>query len=451
MSALISKTVPQTKWWGENLCKRSNHVKHIQQITTMLAVGYVAILNKARKSHIQFDQMIIDPPKDGFTNSIIQNAVYKNFWREFSVDLSDNHTGIGLCPFQIIEEQITLDDGDKIKIKYPKPLTLGSYELLLTENDNNETCYSVFRTNTSLFEQDTMSDIYIVHSIHRKGPNLNNSFIDSDCGILVHEWMQMCHLEKLRQNALETMVKPMMYIQYNTGSSNAMQNVIDNLRADAVQTVVEGRNGTNDSSTQNAIQFDYETNTATLPIGQIVAPTQPIIPTATLFEEINKREVQFKNHADLSFNMTVQNIMADTGGLHSRSESAVAESKATMSAGNTEHIGDIISSLQAVFNLIYPDQHEPVHVVIPTRSLADNKTIYELYDRGFINSSVAAEEAGKNASIHISRMAVADKLKTKKSKKRQEGGGEGSGDDTQSKKRHKIKKEEEEEDDDNKV
>ena len=390
--------------FGANSSGSSNGISIIRHIYRMMSHGYVKMVADARMNLLQFDKMRID-----FTDteeaSPLMKHVYDTYWTSFVTDILKHYTAIGRCPFRIKTETVEFD-GKKWEIPVPIALPEYSFDLhTFIDTKTGEVEYSITWIGgiTSLLYSE---DVYILCSNYKRGPSpVSANIVDSDGGALIHEWIKLERVREMERVVTETLIHPTTYIQRQVMPSN-VENVIQNARTNELldEEFRPDENGFNTPADMKPT-YDAEHNIAVLPVGYIVAPNQPQLPNIALLQTFREKQNEFQEHTDLVMNMPFQSIKNDTGGLHSRSEAAVDESRANSSARISMITSDLCASTKAVHKLIYPDSNGSVlNIDIPSRSLVTYQNIFHLLEHGLIDKHVAAEEAGKIGSIHVSRM-----------------------------------------------
>jgi hypothetical protein len=148
-------------------------------------------------------------------------------------------------------------------------------------------------------------------------------------------------------------------------------------------------------------EFDVKKRFVVVPPEMSLCQTQPRLEPA--LANMDALERSFNELVDVALCMPVQNARTDGSAFHSRSQSAVDESRSIKSAAINEIIADMTTGIQEVFALVYED-NPAVNVSIPTRALVDLSSIFTLKDQGMIDHQLAQEEALKIVGIHPNRL-----------------------------------------------
>jgi hypothetical protein len=161
----------------------------VNEIYLMMSHGYVRNVSDARMNLLQIDNMdiaYIDQPE--YIPSELMRHIYKKFWVPFVADVYKHRTAIGVCPF-IMREEVVEFNGEKRSSKIPVALPEHSFDISsYIDTETGRIQYSVNYHNLRELKND--EDIYVIGSLYRRGPSpVNNLFVDSDAGSLVHDWM----------------------------------------------------------------------------------------------------------------------------------------------------------------------------------------------------------------------------------------------------------------------
>ncbi len=388
-------------------------------IFKMMSRGYVRAVSDARMNLLQFDKLEAIY-LTGEKPSSLMDYIHKRFWAPFLADAYRHRTSIGICVFRIVEAEFEVESQMR-KERVPEALPEGSFEVTPTINqETGNVEFSVSQISKFGARDD---EVYVLHFIYKKGPSPYSDIIDSDAGILLEEWKKLGAYETKEAALWNGYLRPWMYCQRTVMPTN-VQHTVESARSNDLLNPEfrPDESGFNGPSHPH-IEFDERTGVAYVPIGHSLTKRSDDQPSVQLFEQIKYREKQFHRLVDQTMSMSYQNIEADTGGLHSRSEAAVDEARASTTTTVSTIISDLSAAMQLVHSLIYSDSpEERIVVSIPSRSLVTFKNLYDMLDKDLISQQVAAEEAGKISAIHSSRMNLGKKRvrdgKQKKSGKR---------------------------------
>lgn len=378
----------------------------------MMSQGYVKAVSDSRMNLLQFDRLEAVYPT-GTKNTPLTDFIHKRFWAPFLADAYRHRTSIGICVFKVTEVVFEFKS-EKRTDRVPEALPEGSFDV--TPYLDRETGHIRFCISRNDMSMPYEEDIYVLHFIYKKGPSPHTSVIDSDAGILLNDWKALRAYVEREDTLWELYLRPWIYSQ-RTVMPNNVQHVLESSRSnDLANPEFRPDAGGFNGPPHPQIEFDHKTKVAYVPIGHTLTKNTGDQPSVQLFEHIKHREKEFHRLVDQTMSMSYQNIEADTGGLHSRSEAAVDEARASTTTIVSTIISDLTSAMQLVHAMIHsakPDDR--ITVTIPSRSLVTFKNIYEMLDRGLITHVVAAEEAGKISAIHASRMnLVSEKRAVKK-------------------------------------
>lgn len=395
-----------------NFTGSTGAVSVVPLIYNMFAHEYPAAVANARLSLIEFDNMKVDVTETEMPSPIMEH-VYSRFWTPFARDVGYNIMCIAATPFRFVNETFVFE-GRSYTMTVPRALERGGYDVSTYEDENGEKAYNVLPVSGRnmkgiIFGSD--DPIYVVDSKYRNGiSTYNQAIIDSDGGLLVDKWLETKDLRHSATKLVGLMTTPSIYIQKHQVTSFSDSAVENTRHGDLLglsrESHVDGGSdvlpiGPAASITRNAV-----INTTLLPDGHILAPHQPARPDPRLLDYYNGKEAEFKELVDLVMKMHFQIIKADTGGLHSRSEAAVAEARSSTSAHVGELISDITSCVQTVFGLIYADRTVAVNVVLPCRSLATVDILWDMYANNMAPHNLVAEELAKMMNIDSSRLLL---------------------------------------------
>lgn len=383
-------------------------------IFKMLSQEYPAAVMNARLALIEFDSMMIDVTEEEVPSAVMK-YVYGRYWNTFAREIGPSFIGISCMPFRFVNETFMFE-GKTYTMTVPVALERGGFDVSTYEDETRQKAYCVFpvggnsRTlNLSIY--DGKDPIYVVESKYRKGiATFNQSIIDSDGGLLIGKWLETNDLRVAATKLVGLMTTPPIYIQKHQVSAFSDSAVESARHSDLLGLGNNGAGGADNMliGPSAAISRNLEINTTLLPDGHILAPHQPPRPDPRLLDYYTNKEAEFKELVDLVMKMHFQIIKADTGGLHSRSEAAVAEARSSTSAHIGELVSDIISAIQTVFGLIYPDRISAVNVVLPCRALATVDILWDMYANEMAPHSLVAEELAKMMNIDKSKLIMKD-------------------------------------------
>lgn len=374
----------------------------------MLAQGYTAAVSSSRQSMIEFDRMTIDETETEEPSPLMK-YVYGRYWVPFAVAIYHHFTAVAICPFKLVTETFMFEHKE-YKMTIPRALERGSFDIITTTDTRGAKVHTIV-TLTNSFMDDGGEDntVYIVHSKYRSGMSSTNAaIIDSDGGALVKKWIDMLALNAAAENLVKLMSTPAIYIQkqpVSAYSDSAAEHARHDDLANPILQEYERKQGYALSSTV-FMTHNQDINASLLPDGYMMSPNQPERPDSRLLEYYRNKDAEYRELVDLVMKMHHESIKSDTGGLHSRSEAAVEESKAATSAHLGEQVADITSAIRTVFGLIFSDRTDIVNVTIPCRSLATMELLWELYRNKMAPHKVVAEELGKMMNIDKSKLIL---------------------------------------------
>lgn len=387
-------------------------------IFKMLSQEYPAAVMNARLALIEFDSMLIDVTEDEVPSAVMK-YVYGRYWNTFAREIGPSFIGISCMPFRFVDETFMFE-GKQYTMTVPVALERGGFDMYTYEDDTRQKAYCVYpiggNTSRSLnigYFVDNKDPIFVVESKYRKGiSTFNQSIIDSDGGLLIGKWLETNDLRNAATKLVGLMTTPPIYIQKHQVSAFSDSAVESARHTDLLNMSSLSSNQHNAENMligpSASISRNLEINTTLLPDGHILAPHQPPRPDPRLLDYYTNKEAEFKELVDLVMKMHFQIIKADTGGLHSRSEAAVAEARSSTSAHIGELVSDIISAIQTVFGLIYPDRVSTVNVVLPCRALATVDILWDMYANEMAPHSLVAEELAKMMNIDKSKLILKD-------------------------------------------
>lgn len=379
-----------------------NEKSVVHDIYTMLSSGYVAGINSSRKSHIQFDTMCLESSIDEETGEVVEptgfmDHVIAQYWRPFAQSMYHHFTAIGVCPYVV---QVRSVEFKNTKKRVPIPVALEPLDFTVSASRNEK--YEKEYTITSKTIDSDENEIYVVESSRCGGINTSNpEIVDSDCGKVVHLWRKVTQTQERIEHARRGILNPQIWIQQHI-PANQLPREIEETRRREIEDLLYGESGVKKEA---KLEYNEENRTVLLPMGYVISPNQPpIVPLAAL--DIRNEMDEYYFQVDLNFSMPQQNILKDVGGLHSRSESAVAETKSQKSVALAEIISDITRGLTHVYQKLYNDKTKNVSVSLSSRSFADYPTVIDLHTRELIDTEVLKEELVHLTGISNKRMRL---------------------------------------------
>lgn len=367
----------------------------IQEIYYMLSVGYVSIVAGARRSLIQFDKMVIGLGGSRDITADIMQDIYKSYWVPFCQLMDIHFTAISVCPYQLIRHNFKIGEKSTFT-KIPVALEPNTFIIQPALNKNGEKKYNITILNK---RKDDQPEIFYIQSPYRQGPLQKDCIVDSECGSLIDHWLWLKDQWKKHDIAVDNALNPKIWIQHQAKTFNAT--------AMAETARYEDINKDENESgylveKEPTLLTESVNNTIIIPDGFMISPHQPHLADPSVLK-IEEKTQKFNEYVDAGFRMHFQTINADTGGLHSRSQSATDEAKSSTGAKMAERVSELIYGVELVHAQIYPDYKSKIVVDIPVKSLVDNEMIVAMLDRNFISHDVACEEVSKISSIHESR------------------------------------------------
>lgn len=380
-------------------------------IFTMLSQEYPAAVMNARLALIEFDSMLIDVTDDEVPSDVMK-YVYGRYWNTFAREIGPFFIGISCVPFRFVNETFVFE-GKSYTMTVPVALERGGFNISAYEDENRRKAYSVYPFNgnsrsLNLSMYDGKDPIYVLESKYRKGiSTYSQSSIDSDGGLLIGKWLETNELRLAASKLVGLMTTPPIYIQKHQVSAFS-DSAVESARHTDLLGLGSASSGADSLliGPSASISRNLEINTTLLPEGHILAPHQPPRPDPRLLDYYTNKEAEFKELVDIVMKMHFQIIKADTGGLHSRSEAAVAEARSSTSAHIGELVADIVSAIQTVFGIIYPDRISAVNVVLPCRALATVDILWDMYANEMAPHSLVAEELAKMMNIDKSKLMM---------------------------------------------
>lgn len=375
----------------------------VEEIFNMMFDEYVAIALKRRKGYLQLDSILFDISKTFHPQPFILD-LYNKYAPKFLSDSYDNLSAIGIAPFIMVTEHIDITDvikptkeeeevevklGRKLKrkrtIKMPVALVPKSYNVETFVNINGQKEYKFYLKNRK--EQ---PKFFWINSKFRSGINeYDTNVVDSDCAPILRAWIKLNEYKRDAEEIRTELKKPIRWLQ-KVFDKVYGPNMHEEARAEKILSYRRDPNGYKLPGVTE-VEINREQNLAIVPGGHILSAVQPS-PSLELLN-LKEAKVEFKSLVDETLGMAIQSSKTAASAFHTRTNSAVEETKADRSAMLHELVSDLSYIGSLAFKMCMEDTSpESISISIPMRSVADENSIYKLHGYGVINDNVAREE-----------------------------------------------------------
>jgi hypothetical protein len=378
----------------ENLQNNINEIKKekpkdslVIEIYKMIGTGYTGVSHSGRLKYIQFDKLLIQIGCRGLCESMTSSI--NTYMIPFVTAMEYHFSAIAICPFYIVNK--IFKHGNEFRtIPVPVALEPLSFDVKCSMV-NKKKEYEIIPLNNQKFGK-----IYVIAHPNYTSLNCTNSnFIDSECGKLIHSYLDLNKMKKISELLLESRQNPQILLQHETTKGALTQNEIMKEKLQEMYEYQYNYNGIEVHKPKQT-EIDIIANTKTFPKNIIPCTHQPFF-NVPIFD-ITPFDKNYKSLVNATYGSHIHD--SDTGGIKLR---IVEENK---QAEILSAIRSLVDALKSCLNLVYTHLYGPgdISIHIPIKGHTSTETLKMLEDNKYINHETAGREILMGLGLSVDYM-----------------------------------------------